>query len=170
MRIKKSIENINSSSVQDFYNKRVASYQGGNIYNVTMLQDKKPYLSEERNNAEISKLLPKLKLNQESCVLDLACGFGRWLDAMPLDIKKYRGIDFSDGLIQLAKSRNTRNNAEFFTGSVLDADKIIPDEIGSFNRILMMGLIPYMNDDDVLTLLDNITKSFCVGMGGGLSA
>lgn len=89
-------------------------------------------------------------------MLDLACGVGRWLDALPENIGTYRGIDFSEGLIKLANSKNTRANAKFFTGSVLDVDKILADELGKFNRVLMIAFFMYMNDDDVLALLKKI--------------
>ena len=168
MRIKKSIEDISTSKIKNFYEQRAAGYNGvSNVYNVTMLQDKNPSLSEERHNAEVSKLLPKLKLDSDSCVLDLACGVGRWLDVLPENISKYRGIDFTEGLIEIARSRNTRPNAKFFTGSVLDADKILSDELGSFNRILMIAFLSYMNDSDVLALLEKI-PALITGRGGGL--
>lgn len=169
MRIKNVIEEISANNVREFYNKRAANYNDGdNIYNVTALQDKNPTLSEERNKAEIIKLLPKLKLDKDSCVLDLACGFGRWLDSMPEFISKYRGVDFSEELIKLAETRNTRSNAKFFTGSVLDVDKIIPGEMGSFNRILMMAVLMYMNDSDILALFDKTAKYYCRGGGSCL--
>ncbi len=167
MRIKGSVEDISTDKVKEFYESRASSYNGENIYNVTMLQDKNPELSEERNRAEIAKLFPKFKLDENSCVLDLACGVGRLLDAMPENIKLYRGIDFTEGLIKLANSRNTRANAKFFTGSVLDADKILADELGSFNRILMIAFLMYMNDNDVLSLLKKI-PALITYRGGGL--
>ena len=125
MRIKNVIEEISTNNVREFYNKRAENYNGENLFTLTCLNDKNPAITEERNKAEVMKLLPKLKLDKDSCVLDLACGFGRWLDSMPEFISRYRGIDFSEELIKLAKTRNNRKNAEFFTGSVLDVDKII---------------------------------------------
>lgn len=152
MRLKNSAENISADKVREFYEQRAKTYNGQNRKNITMLQDKNSHLSEKRNDAEISKLLPKLKLNQHSCVLDLACGAGRWLDAMPPNITKYRGIDFSEGMIEIARSENSRPNAEFFTGSVLEADRILSQEKATFNRVLIIGSLMYMNDSDILSL------------------
>lgn len=151
MRIKSSAANISAESVKAFYEHRASSYTGENLNNITMLHDKNPTLSEERNKSEIAKLLPKLRIAEDSCVLDLACGAGRWLPVLP-EFATYRGIDFSSGLIEIARSNNTRANAEFFTGSVLDADNILVDEKGSFNRIMMIGSLMYINDDDVISL------------------
>lgn len=156
MRLKNSAEDISSDKVKEFYEHRAESYNGQNRKNITMLQDKNPQLSEARNSAEVSKLLPKMKLDGDSCVLDLACGAGRWLDVMPENIAKYRGIDFSEGMIEIARSANTRPYAEFFTGSVLEADKILADEKGSFNRVLIMGLLPYLNDKDIMQFFNSL--------------
>ena len=166
MRIKKAVADINVSKVKDFYEQRASGYTGENVYNTTMLQDKNPQLSEERNRAETAKLLPKLKIDAASCVLDLACGVGRWLDALPENIAKYRGIDFTEGLIDIARSRNTRDNAEFFTGSVLDAKNILGKDAGSFNRVLMIGMLNCMNDDDVHSLFSSI-PALITYWGGG---
>ena len=167
MRIKNSVEEISGDKVKAFYEKRASDYTGENLYNVTMLQDNNPELSEERNKAEVAKLLPKLKFDENSCVLDLACGVGRWLDALPGNITKYRGIDFTESMIELARKTHTRDNAEFFTGSVLDADEILRDELGSFNRVLMMAFFMYMNDNDILSLLRKLPVLITHG-GGGL--
>lgn len=153
MRIKKQLADISPEKVRAFYDSRAQSYNGANLNNVTMLQDKNPELSEKRSRAEISKLLPKLKVDSESCILDFGCGSGRWLDALPECIMKYRGIDFSAGLVELARTNYKRNNAEFFTGSVLEADRILAGELGTFNRVLMIGFLMYMNDSDIMTLL-----------------
>ena len=169
MRLKEQAADISSNKVRAFYEHRAQSYDGQNVNNVTMLQDNNPALSDERNRAEIAKLLPKLKVDSDSAVLDLACGAGRWLDALPENISKYRGIDFAEGLIEIARSRNTRKNAEFFTGSVLDADSILAGELGTFNRILMMALLMYMNDTEILRLFRKI-PALITDTGGGCSA
>ena len=40
--------------------------------------------------------------------LDLACGIGRWADALEIDVAEYCGVDFSQSLINLAKERNQK--------------------------------------------------------------
>lgn len=165
MRIKNSIEDISVNDVKNFYEQRAENYHGENVYNVTMLQDKDPSLSLNRHNAEVAKLFPKLKIDSESCVLDLACGVGRWLDALP-EVKKYRGIDFTEGLIEIARSRNTRQEAKFFVGSILDAEEILGDEKGSFNRVLLMGILNSMNDSDISSLFSGLPALITRGGGG----
>ena len=95
-----------------------------------------------------------MKLDETSCVLDLCCGAGRLLEFMPENIAKYRGIDFSSGMIDIARSLNNRDNAEFFTGSILEADKILADEKGTFNRTIIICLKVSVGIGDRLTLKD----------------
>lgn len=137
---------------------------GSEVYNVTMLQDKNPALIEQKHSLQTAKLLPKLKLDSHSNILDLACGVGRWLDAIPFPIARYRGIDFSPTIIELARSRNTKPNAEFFTGSVLDAGSIFANERGTFNRVLMIGLLNCLNDGDIPGILADVSE-LCVSEG-----
>lgn len=165
MRIKKTAEDINTSKVKSFYEQRAAGYKGGNVYGVTMLNDNNPSLVEERNRIEAAKLLPKLKISANSCVLDLACGVGRWLDALP-EVRKYRGIDFTEGLIEIARSRNTRPEAEFFAGSILDAEEILAEEKGSFDRVLLMGILNCINDSEITSLFTSL-PALITDQGGG---
>lgn len=81
MRIKKQLADISPEKVRAFYDSRAQSYNGANLNNVTMLQDKNPELSEKRSRAEISKLLSKLKIDSERVfwilVADLEDGLTR---------------------------------------------------------------------------------------------
>ena len=98
-----------------------------------------------------------MKLGETSRVLDLACGAGRWLDVMPENIALYRGIDFSSGMIDIARANNSRTNAQFFTGPVLEAENILPkDECGTFNRVLIIASLMYMNDSGILSLFGSL--------------
>lgn len=54
MRIKGSVEDISTDKVKEFYEHRASSYNGENIYNVTMLQDKNP-------NSQKNETKPKLR-------------------------------------------------------------------------------------------------------------
>lgn len=90
-RIKKNITNIDYDSTLQFFNKRAGKYREENPYSVTMYQDDNPALVKERNKAEVDRLLPLLRLDERSKVLDLACGIGRWSDAITIDIDEYCG-------------------------------------------------------------------------------
>ncbi|MCM1171693.1 MAG: class I SAM-dependent methyltransferase [Clostridium sp.] len=161
MRISKDILNIDYCDTQNFFQNRTEKYNADNPYTVTMYQDNNPQLAEKRNLAEVNKLIPKLNLNNNSKVLDLACGVGRWADAINVDVAEYCGIDFIEDFINIAKSRNKKENFSFYCGSVGNVRKILNDlGKGMYNTILMMGIFVYLNDDELTSTLSQ-TKEIC---------
>lgn len=159
MRIKQTIENIDYKDTRDFFKKRAKKFREENPYCVTMYQDNNERLVRERNQKEIEKLKPLLRLNEKSKVLDVACGIGRWADAIQEDIDYYCGIDFSDELIEIARRRNIRKNYSFYVGSITDVKKIMDEKaIGNFDTILLMGILMYVNDDDLVNAFTQIAS------------
>lgn len=156
-RIKGKIVDIKYDDTLNFFSNRANKYRKDNPYSVTMYQDNNPKLVEDRNKAETDKLLPYLNLDDTSVVLDIACGIGRWSDAIKTPIKFYYGMDFSKNLIDIANNRNTDTNRKFFVGSVLDIEKIIEKHfLNKVNRILLIGILMYLNDEDLSNLAQQI--------------
>lgn len=151
MRLKGEKIEISYNEIQQFFKKRALKYNTDNPYSVTMYQDNNPELVKSRNRAEIEKLLPLLELDNASKVLDVACGIGRWSDAITTDINEYCGIDFSDDLIKIAIDRNKEKpNRKFMVGAVNDVENILKENIcKKYNRILLIGILMYLNDDEV---------------------
>lgn len=159
MRIKNKVEGINYSETQGFFDARAKKYNENNPYSVTMYQDNNPELVKERNNEETKRLKPLLKLNRDSRILDVACGIGRWSDAIDVEIDEYCGIDFCHEFIELAKERNKNSNRLFFASSSTELASCMEKEgKNDFNRILLIGSLMYLNDDDVMDTLTQIEK------------
>lgn len=158
-RIKKNVANIDYDQTLSFFNKRADKYKEDNPYSVTMYQDDNPTLVVERNRAETEKLLPLLRLDLESRVLDLACGIGRWSDAITEQIDEYCGLDFSENLIALARKRNHETNRSFCVGAVNDLKNVLAaHQKGKFNRFLLFGILMYINDRDIVSIMDQLTE------------
>lgn len=89
----------------------------------------------------------------------MACGIGRWADAIKTEVKKYCGIDFSDELIRIATERNKRDNYYYYVGSTSQLEKIIKqNRKGNFNIGLVVGIMMYLNDNDVIEMLQQIER------------
>ena len=127
MRIIKDTADIDYEKTQQFFKNRAGKFQPGNPYSVTMYQ-------------EVEKLYPLLNLGENSRVLDVACGIGRWADAITDDIEEYCGVDFSGELIEIAKKRNRKKNYCFY------------------NVMLMIGILMYLNDRDMRCVLEQAGK------------
>lgn len=159
-RIKKNIAKIDYDSTLQFFNKRADKYRKENPYSVTMYQDNNPALVEERNKAEVDRLLPLLRLDERSKVLDLACGIGRWSDAITTDIDEYCGIDFSENLIELAKKRHHEANRDFYVGAASEFLSVLrKNQKGNYNRILLVGILIYINDNDLYSVMNQLTEA-----------
>lgn len=157
-RIKKKIAEIDYEHILQFFNGRASKYREESPYSVTMYQDNNPVLVEERNKAETGKLLPLLRLDPDSKILDLACGIGRWSDAITTQIDAYCGMDFSEGLIALAKKRTHETNRSFYIGAANDLQNVLAaHQKGKFNRILLIGILMYINDKDLLSVMNQLT-------------
>lgn len=154
MRLNKQVENLDYNETKSFFERRAVKYNSESPYTVTMYQDNNQELVQQRNKKELEKLYPLLHINSKSRILDLACGIGRWADAIDIDIEEYCGVDFSEGLIELAKKRNQKEFASFFCGSINNIGKVLKEsQKGNYNIILMVGILMYLNDDDLQSVL-----------------
>lgn len=159
MRIMEEKVSIDYDKTKQFFKKRAEKYNQDNPYGVTMYQDNNQQLVIERNNSEIGKLLPKLNISEKSKVLDVACGVGRWADTLPDSVCEYCGVDFSEELIEIANQRNTRSNFSFYVGSAVDIKSVLKSNgKGKCNVILAVGILMYLNDQDVMQVLQSIAN------------
>ncbi len=160
MRIKEKITDIDYGKSKQFFKNRAGKFREDNPYSVTMYQDNNEALVRERNRLEIEKLLPLLSLDKNSRVLDIACGIGRWADALPDAIEEYCGIDFSGELIEIANSRNTKENFSFLEGAANETETVLKrNGKGRYNVVLMMGILIYINDSDMASILEQVIRS-----------
>lgn len=159
-RIRRNIENIDYNQILNFFNKRADRYEEEHPYSVTMFQDNNLALVDARNKAETEKLLPLLRLDTTSKVLDLACGIGRWSDVITTQIAEYFGIDFSEQLIELAKKRPHEVNRSFCVGALSNLQNVLAaNQKSKFNRFLLVGILMYINDRDLMSVMNQMIKA-----------
>ena len=161
MRVNDEIVNIDYNSTKTFFEHRMNKYNSENPYALTMYQDNNPKLVEERNAKEIEIIKPLLNLQSSSKVLDIACGIGRWSDAITEPIELYCGLDFCEGFIDLAKTRNEcLDNRHFFVSDGTKFVECIKEQFNKvkFNVVLMMGFLMYLNDEDLLDVLKQMLE------------
>lgn len=159
MRITEEIVDIDYHETKRFFEKRADKFSADNPYSVTMYQDHNKELVRERNRKETEKLLPLMKLRADSRVLDVACGIGRWADAMPDYIEEYCGVDFSGELIEIARQRNGRDNFHFYEGAADKIEQTVAKTRSEvYDRILMVGILMYLNDRELTDTLAQIER------------
>ena len=160
MRIKKEKVAIDYEATKAFFKKRAEKFTIENPYSVTMYQDSNKELVIARNAKEIEKLYPYLNIGSQSKVLDIACGIGRWADALPEDITEYCGIDFSPELIEIAIQRNTKKNFQYYVGGAEQITEVLSlHQKGKYNTILLIGILVYLNDEKAISSLQQIVEA-----------
>jgi 2-polyprenyl-3-methyl-5-hydroxy-6-metoxy-1,4-benzoquinol methylase len=123
--------------------------------------DRKLSLHFSRDDArkEESALMPFIDIDGRSRVLDLGCGDGRWGKILAGRCREYIGVDFSKKLLERARLNVPEANAGFVH---MPAQEYCVDE--PFDLILVIGLLTYLNDEDIVALSGNCRKMLA---GGG---
>lgn len=119
----------------------------------TMYQDED--LAARRDREEKARVLPLLSFCPDDRVLDLGCGTGRWAVAVADQVDAYLGIDFSDGLLDVARLQAPR--ATFQSMNVARIEGAALDMPPPFSAIICSGILIYINDDDVRSMFRAIS-------------
>ena len=128
---------INSQTVKQFFN-----------HTKNLMFDKEAASLEQKAVLEIINDIPNKR------VLDLGCGDGRYSEVIR-DYDYYEGVDFSDSFIEIGKQRNEKN---FICADVVD---YLSEQ--RFNIILLIGVITYLEDNNVKKVNQNIQKMLLDG-------
>ena len=144
---------INYNDTQAFFESR-ADIAGENSLTATMYQD--AALAGRRDAAEKQTTLPLLKLRGDDRVLDIGCGSGRWAQIISPATSAYLGIDFSSGLLKVARARVRKAVFQCMAVNVMNPSAFpVPPP---FTLIVASGILTYLNDADVRRLFINVSQ------------
>jgi len=158
-RIYKKPVNLGYNDTKAFFTNRAKRKGQIALLNITMYQDKNPSLAEERDYIEKKKVIPYLMLTANSRVLDIGCGVGRWGFYIAKNIREYLGIDFSDELIEIAKTENEKIGYPMLHFQTLSATSLLPNCLSvapPFSHFIIAGVMAYLNDMDCIKMLNSI--------------
>lgn len=144
--------NIDYDSTKEFFENRAQKYTEDYPYVTTMYQDNNPELTKIRDEYEKNMIYHMLKIQSDSKILDIGCGVGRWTELVYKNVLNYLGIDFSDKLLEIARTRvkTIPGKIEFQQLAAQDIEnneKLIIK--GKFNRFILSGVLLYLNDKDL---------------------
>jgi len=92
------------------------------------------------------------EVSESGRVLDVGCGAGTWTEIFAQRYKTVIGIEQSSLMLEAARKRVAHmDNVKIFEG---DARHDLPE--GSFDMIFLGGLCMYLNDLDVIALLESL--------------
>ena len=153
---------IDSLEVHNFWAKR-SDKNLPYAYNLVNFQDSHPEVAIERDRIEKNKISKFLNIKEDSMILDVGCGIGRWFDDIGNKITsgKYVGVDYTENFIKLAgdKFKNCRN-CHFIQGNFNSLINVLKanGEYRSYNNIFVNGILMYINDEDLGTCLSFLNE------------
>lgn len=159
-RISGSEVEIDNARVQSFFEQR-KNKELPHRYNLVNYQDNHPERAIERDASEKERVSPYFPCRGEHHVLDVGCGVGRWGDLIVPQLSggRYVGVDYTSHFIEVAKKQfHDKPDACFLCGSFQNLTACLRDahEYRLFDRILVNGVLMYINDDDVGICLEQI--------------
>ena len=141
---------IDPEAVATFFDSRAERIAELGPTRAVIYQDNHPDLAERRDETERQTLLPLLELRPDSRLLDVGCGTGRWVETVAQRVRAYHGVDLTAGLIDYARKAHTKHtNARFSVASVDGVGLDVIGETEGFDRVLMAGVLIYLNDDQL---------------------
>lgn len=151
---------LDYGATRAFFDGRAARVATQPALTAVLYQDANPDLARQRDEAERDMVLSWLPADRPFRVLDIGCGIGRWGGHLARRAAAYQGVDFSDGLVQLARSSLAgvyppdRMAVDVLSATELTADRITLAP--PFDVVIQAGLLVYLNDEDVEAALRSI--------------
>ena len=145
---------INYARTLAFFEGR-ANVAEHNALTATMYQDAN--LADRRDHFEKETVLPHLNLRAADRVLDVGCGSGRWAKVIAPKVRAYLGIDFSPGLLEVARTLVESAEFQCVQANFLEFQqlKVQPP----FTLVICSGILTYLNDSDVLRLFATVSQT-----------
>jgi len=160
-RIKKDKVLLDKKAVENFFSKRTEK-KLPHRYNYVIYQDDNPNLAIKRDKYEKEKITKLLNIGDNTTVLDIGCGVGRWADEIKnTNIKKYVGIDFTSDFLKIARENfQNEDRFEFVEGAFQDLDRILIENkcISEYDFIFINGVCMYVNDDEIDGCLQSVAN------------
>lgn len=159
-RISGELVPIGYDETLSFFEERALRAETQPLLTAVLYQDAEPELAERRDRAEWDLVSEWLTVAPEARVLDVGCGVGRWGGHLAGRIGSYLGVDFSPGLVDLARVHlaelmgGTRWAVQ--VGSAPELGSIELELPGPFDLVIVAGVLIYLNDDDVRRTLASI--------------
>lgn len=141
---------IDPEHTHALYNQRAQKIdQMDNPYVSVLLGDQNPEYAIAWDQFEKQIILPKMNVSDNSTVLDIGCGIGRWAEVLIPISKYYCGMDMSEEMIKQAQKRNQYLGREYdFVNDSFEHFCQLPEDAMKckFDRLWMCGVMMYIND------------------------
>lgn len=154
-------EDIDYGSVSDFFASRSQDDSKKHKYNYVMYLDNTPDVAVMRDKQSKERISELLDIQKGQRVLDVGCGIGRWGEMLCPKGAYYVGVDgcakmidrAEDNLKAYDRKKLIVSNVQNLTAALMEAGETEPYDV-----ILVVGVLMYINDSDVLKLFEELLK------------
>lgn len=156
MRLYNKKVDVDHEKIKSFFDKRGKNVDKDSILSSTMFTEKET--AKKRDLIEKKLVLKNVKIEDNSKILDIGCGVGRWAELFSENNNTYLGLDYSNELLNLAKENNPLDNVHF---QLMSADNIDPEKLviaPPFDLIIINGLLIYINDAQLEKVFNSINE------------
>ncbi|MDE7367964.1 MAG: class I SAM-dependent methyltransferase [Lachnospiraceae bacterium] len=151
--------NIDEKAMEDFWEMRAEKYSEEHPYVSVKLNDKNPDFSDKIDEYERKNVMPMLNIKDDSYVIDIGCGVGRLAESIVDQCRYYLGTDVSEGLLQIARKRIvSETECDFLPMAFQELDNV-SEKVkysGRYNRVIIVGVLLFMNDAELTKSLENL--------------
>ena len=152
---------VSYDRIDAFFDERSKNDGMKHRYNYVMYLDDSPEVAIERDRQCKEKVKNLLHIEPGMRVFDVGCGVGRWGELFCKEGCRYIGVDGSPKMIEMADDNlSSYVNKELFVGKVQNLDSVIEENHikKSFDIIILSGVLMYINDEDVMSILKSLTN------------
>ena len=110
-------------------------------------------ISADQVQLIVNNIVRVLDLNASDTLVDLCCGNGVLTTQLAPMASAVIGVDFSSGLLQVARSTSTLTNVEYLQMDVTDLSETLVNRAGKY---LMYEALQHLSPDDLNRLLSRI--------------
>jgi cyclopropane fatty-acyl-phospholipid synthase-like methyltransferase len=145
---------MKEEDVKKFWDKRSECYGKTTLHGITAFSDSEE--TKKRDKLEKQEIRKHIDFGTDRKILDLGCGVGRITMDLAKDVDFIVGVDYSQSLIDIASREAEKSgftNIEFICASSYDFQ-----HNEKFDVAVVLGLFSYMNDDNVVKTIKNISR------------
>ena len=146
-------EQIDYQKTQQFWENRGLKLGVRQYLLAATLQEDLPAIADYRDRTEKKHLFSRVAFSPSMRVLDLGGGAGRWALTIAPHVAEVTIVDFSSSMLEIARQRAkdlSVANVRFVKAAVTEFR-----EDTTYDIILISGVLMYVNDDDVIRVMQN---------------
>lgn len=142
---------INQEAVKEFWEGRATLYGKAPLSSITNFADDKK--TKQMDSLEKIQLMKFINIKKDKEILDIGCGVGRITMFLANHADFVLGVDYAQELLEVAWEEARRKKV--YNVDFLCAPSYNFCYNRQFDKVVIFGLLSYMNDENVIKTIEN---------------